>query len=179
MNQLKNYVDGQWVATSHKFNDINPVNAEVVAEVHEADKELVDTAVLAAKKSLTGQWGKISISERSAFLYEIADEIDRRFKDFLEAEIADTGKPVSMASKIDIPRGAANFRIFADIIKNASIESYKTDLADGHALNYAVRKPVGVVAVISPWNLPLLLLTWKVAPALACGNAVIAKPSDG
>lgn len=178
MNQLKNYVDGQWVATSHKFNDINPVNAEVVAEVHEADKELVDTAVLAAKKSLTGQWGKISISERSAFLYEIADEIDRRFKDFLEAEIADTGKPVSMASKIDIPRGAANFRIFADIIKNALIESYKTDLADGHALNYAVRKPVGVVAVISPWNLPLLLLTWKVAPALACGNAVIAKPSE-
>lgn len=112
-------------------------------------------------------------------LNRIADEIDRRFDDFLDAEISDTGKPVSLASTLDIPRGAANFRIFADILKTAPLESYRMDLPEGaHALNYAVRKPLGVVGVISPWNLPLLLLTWKVAPALACGNAVVAKPSE-
>jgi aminomuconate-semialdehyde/2-hydroxymuconate-6-semialdehyde dehydrogenase len=86
---------------------------------------------------------------------------------------------VSLASRIDIPRGAANFRVFADLIRTEGIESFRTDTADGGtALNYAVRKPKGVVGIITPWNLPLLLLTWKVAPALACGNTVVAKPSE-
>src|SRR5690606_24736507 len=94
-------------------------------------------------------------------------------------EVRDTGKPVSLASKLDIPRGAANFRIFADILKTAPLETFRTELPGGsHAINYAVRKPLGVVGIISPWNLPLLLFTWKVAPALACGNAVVAKPSE-
>ena len=91
----------------------------------------------------------------------------------------DTGKPHAMASTVDIPRGAANFRVFADILKTLPMESYQTDLPGGaKALNYTVRKPIGVVSVISPWNLPLLLLTWKVAPALACGNTVVVKPSE-
>src|SRR5690606_38827720 len=108
-----------------------------------------------------------------------AVELDRRFEDLVEAEVADTGKPVSQACTLDIPRGAANFRAFADLISAAPTESYTTLTATGQrALNYAVRKPVGVVGVIVPWNLPLLLLTWKVAPALACGNAVVVKPSE-
>jgi aminomuconate-semialdehyde/2-hydroxymuconate-6-semialdehyde dehydrogenase len=97
----------------------------------------------------------------------------------VQAEVADTGKPISLASRLDVPRAAANFRAFADLIKTAGIESFQTETPDGAgALNYAVRKPLGVVGIITPWNLPLLLLTWKIAPALACGNAVVVKPSE-
>jgi aminomuconate-semialdehyde/2-hydroxymuconate-6-semialdehyde dehydrogenase len=112
-------------------------------------------------------------------LHKIADGIEARFQDFLQAEVADTGKPASLAAKIDVPRGAANFRAFADLIKSAGVESFRTETPDGvTALNYAVRKPLGVVGIITPWNLPLLLMTWKVAPALACGNCVVVKPSE-
>ncbi len=97
----------------------------------------------------------------------------------MEAEILDTGKPKSLAAHIDIPRGAANFKVFADTIKNAGTDTFMLDTPDGEgAVNYGVRRPKGVVAVISPWNLPLLLMTWKVGPALACGNTVVVKPSE-
>jgi aminomuconate-semialdehyde/2-hydroxymuconate-6-semialdehyde dehydrogenase len=97
----------------------------------------------------------------------------------VQAEVADTGKPISLASRLDVPRAAANFRVFADLIRNVGMESFQTDMPDGRsALNYVVRKPLGVVGIITPWNLPLLLLTWKVAPALACGNTVVVKPSE-
>ena len=179
MKQYRNYVDGRFVDSSRRFDDLNPADGSVVAQVHEADKATVDAAIAAGRKAVQGAWGRTSAAERAALLNRIADEIDRRSADFLEAEIADTGKPVSLASTVDIPRGAANFRVFADILKTTPLESYRTDLPDGaHALNYAVRKPLGVVGVIAPWNLPLLLLSWKVAPALACGNAVVAKPSE-
>jgi aminomuconate-semialdehyde/2-hydroxymuconate-6-semialdehyde dehydrogenase len=109
----------------------------------------------------------------------VADEINRRFDEFLQAEVADTGKPVSLASHLDIPRGAANFKIFADTVKNVATEFFQMQTPDGAgALNYAVRVPKGVVGVICPWNLPLLLMTWKVGPALACGNTVVVKPSE-
>jgi aminomuconate-semialdehyde/2-hydroxymuconate-6-semialdehyde dehydrogenase len=112
-------------------------------------------------------------------LHKIADGIEARFNDFVEAEVADTGKPISLASKIDIPRGAANFRIFADLVKAAGLEAFRTEISDSvSALNYSVRKPLGVVGIVTPWNLPLLLLTWKAAPALACGNCVVVKPSE-
>src|SRR5205807_10093618 len=102
-----------------------------------------------------------------------------RFDCFVEAEVRDTGKPKALAARLDVPRAAANFRVFADAIKMAGLESFETEAPDGkNALNYAVRKPLGVVGVITPWNLPLLLLTWKVAPALACGNTVVVKPSE-
>ncbi|GAB3859847.1 hypothetical protein GCM10029963_61780 [Micromonospora andamanensis] len=117
--------------------------------------------------------------ERAEVLRRIADELERRFDDLVAAEVADTGKSISQARTLDIPRGAANFRAFAEIVATTPTESFTTVTpAGGRALNYAVRKPVGVVAVIVPWNLPLLLLTWKVAPALACGNAVVVKPSE-
>ena len=179
MKQYRNYVDGEWVSSARRFDDLNPADGSRVAQVHEADRAVVDAAVQAGRHAVDGAWGKTGVSERAAMLYAIAAEIERRFDDFLAAEMADTGKPHSMASTLDIPRGAANFRIFADILKTAPLETYRTDLPGGaHALNYTVRKPLGVVGVISPWNLPLLLLTWKVAPALACGNAVVAKPSE-
>ena len=179
MHQLRNYVAGRWQESARRFNDVNPVDGTVIAQVHEADAATVDAAVQSGREAVRGAWGRTSATERAATLYRIAAEIERRSEEFLAAEMADTGKPYSMASTVDIPRGAANFRVFADIIKTAPLDCFRTDLPDGaHALNYTVRKPLGVVGVISPWNLPLLLLTWKVAPALACGNAVIAKPSE-
>lgn len=179
MKQYRNYIAGEWVESAKRFPDIDPASGAVHAEVHEADRAMVDAAVNAGRAAVRGAWGRTSVTERAALLYRIADEIEKRFDDFLDAEIADTGKPRAMASTLDIPRGAANFRTFADILKTAPQESYRLDLPGGaHALNYTVRKPLGVVGVISPWNLPLLLLTWKVAPALACGNAVVAKPSE-
>ena len=121
----------------------------------------------------------MSIADRSDLLHAVADEIDRRSDEFLAAEIADTGKPVSIASHIDIPRGAANFRVFADVVKNVPGEFFPMPTPDGAgALNYSLRRPKGVIAVVCPWNLPLLLMTWKVGPALACGNAVVVKPSE-
>lgn len=176
---LHNYVDGRFVAGRREFPDVNPADGSVIATVQEAGPELVDEAVEAARRALEGEWGKLGVRGRAALLYKVAELIEQRFERFVEAEVADTGKPVALARRLDVPRGAANFRVFADIIKTAGVEAYQTETPDGRqALNYAVRKPVGVVGVITPWNLPLLLLTWKVAPALACGNTIVAKPSE-
>jgi aminomuconate-semialdehyde/2-hydroxymuconate-6-semialdehyde dehydrogenase len=134
--------------------------------------------VMAARKAFR-VWGQLSIRERAARLHRVADAIASRFDCFVAAEVTDTGKPLALASKLDVPRAMANFRAFADAIKAAGLESFQTETPDGKsALNYAVRKPLGVVGIITPWNLPLLLLTWKVAPALACGNTVVVKPSE-
>ena len=128
---------------------------------------------------MKGPWGKLSVDARVALLYKVADRINERFEDFVEAEARDTGKPKSLARHIDVPRGAANFKIFADVIKNVPTEAFRFEGPDGsQATNIAHRTPKGVVAVISPWNFPLLLTTWKVGPALACGNTVIVKPSE-
>lgn len=175
---LQNYVGGSFVG-GKTFPKISPVTGETIAEVAEADQATVDAAVSAARQALHGPWGRMSEQERAVVLRRVADELERRFDDLVAAEVGDTGKSVSQARTLDIPRGAANFRAFADIVASASTESFSTSLPDGRrALNYAVRKPVGVVAIIVPWNLPLLLLTWKVAPALACGNSVVVKPSE-
>src|SRR5271168_3918064 len=176
---LQNYINGHFVRGAREFPDVNPADGSVIAQVSEATREQVDEAVAAARQALAGEWGRLTVPARAALLHRIADGIEARFQDFLLAEVADTGKPISLAARIDVPRGAANFRAFADVIKTASLESFRTETPDGViALNYAVRKPLGVVGIITPWNLPLLLLTWKVAPALACGNCVVVKPSE-
>ncbi len=176
---LRHYVGGRWIETPKRFADINPVDGSLVAEVCEADAATVAAAVTAARAAMAGDWGRMADTERCRLLHAVADRIEARFDDFLAAEIADTGKALPQARGMDIPRGAANFRVFADLARAHPTECYEMATPDGAgALNYAVRRPLGVVAVISPWNLPLLLLTWKVAPALAAGNAVIAKPSE-
>jgi aminomuconate-semialdehyde/2-hydroxymuconate-6-semialdehyde dehydrogenase len=175
------FIGGEFVrsASGRTFENRSPVDNRLIAKVHEAGQAEVDAAVRAARAALTGPWSKLTIDERSKMLYAVADEINRRFDDFLQAEVADTGKPVSLASHLDIPRGAANFKIFADTVKNVATEFFQMATPDGTgALNYAVRVPKGVVAVVCPWNLPLLLMTWKVGPALACGNTVVVKPSE-
>ena len=176
---LRNFVGGEFVESPSRFPKISPVTGATLFEVAEADASMVDAAVTAARDALRGPWGRMSEQERAVVLRRVADELERRFDDVVAAEIGDTGKSISQARTLDVPRGAANFRAFADIATTTPTESFTTATpGGGRALNYALRKPVGVVAVIVPWNLPLLLLTWKVAPALACGNTVVVKPSE-
>ena len=176
-----NFIAGDYTAgTSGKtFENRSPTDGRLLGRVHEAGRDDVARAVQAAKQALKGPWGKMTVEQRVVLLTKVADGITKRFDEFLEAECADTGKPMSLASHIDIPRGAANFKIFADIIKNVGSEFFAMATPDGTgAINYALRRPKGVIGVICPWNLPLLLMTWKVGPALACGNAVVVKPSE-
>jgi aminomuconate-semialdehyde/2-hydroxymuconate-6-semialdehyde dehydrogenase len=176
---LRNYVDGEFVASAATFDNINPVDGSLAAQVCEADRATVEAAVAAARRALQGPWGAMSVQQRAAMLHKVADGIAARFDEFVAAEVADTGRPLEQARTLDIARGIANFRTFADLAACANTDAFEMATADGAgALNYTVRKPLGVVGIISPWNLPLLLLTWKVAPALACGNAVVAKPSE-
>ncbi|MCC7411549.1 MAG: 2-hydroxymuconic semialdehyde dehydrogenase [Gammaproteobacteria bacterium] len=181
MREYRHFIDGQYVAGSsgRTFANVNPATGQAIGRVHEAGREEVEAAVGAARAALRGEWGRMALGDRVEVLYRVADGINARFDEFLEAECADTGKPFSLARHVDIPRGAANFKIFADVIKNVPTEAFRMDTPDGRgALNYAIRVPKGVVAVVCPWNLPLLLMTWKVGPALACGNAVVVKPSE-
>ncbi len=179
MQQIKNFINGEFVATSKWFEKRSPLDNTVIAQVAEAGQAEVDAAVAAARAALQGPWGKLAVVDRVELLYAVANEINARFDDFLAAECADTGKPRSLARHIDIPRGAANFKVFADVVKNVPTEFFETATPDGKgAINYGYRTPVGVVGVICPWNFPLLLMTWKVGPALACGNTVVIKPSE-
>lgn len=181
MKKVQHYINGKFMDSQcgEFFDNYNPATAELISKVALGREPEVDAAIAAAKAALTGEWGQMKLNDRVAMMYEIANEIDRRFDDFLEAECLDTGKPYSIARHIDIPRGAANFKVFADTMKSLADEAYRADTPDGKKMfNYSVRKPKGVIGVISPWNLPLLLMTWKVGPAMACGNTVVVKPSQ-
>lgn len=181
MKKVQHYINGKFIdsANGEFFDNFNPATGELISKVALAREPEVNAAVKAAKDALSGEWGKLKLETRVELMYEIANEINNRFDDFLEAESLDTGKPYSIARHIDIPRGGANFKVFADTMKSVADEAYRSDTSDGKTmLNYSSRKPKGVIAVISPWNLPLLLMTWKVGPAMACGNSVVVKPSQ-
>ncbi|MEW2462019.1 MULTISPECIES: 2-hydroxymuconic semialdehyde dehydrogenase [unclassified Microbacterium] len=176
---IHNLIAGERVEGIGSFAKISPIDGTLIAEVHEAGAEQVDRAVAAARAAFDGPWGRMTVAERARLLRGVADAIDRRADELVAAEVGDTGKPESLARDLDVARAAANFRSFADTVSATGLDSFLTELPDGRrALNYAVRKPLGVVAVIVPWNLPLLLLTWKLAPALATGNTVVIKPSE-
>ena len=179
--EARHFIDGKHIAGggNRTFENFNPATGASLGFVPEGGKDEVDAAVSAARAALAGPWGSMAVAERAELLHKVADGISARFDEFLAAEISDTGKPKSLASHIDIPRGAANFKVFADLVKNVGSEHFSMPTPDGTgAVNYALRVPKGVIAVISPWNLPLLLMTWKVGPALACGNCVVVKPSE-
>lgn len=176
---VRHYVGGGFDGSGVPFPLVDPVRGTTAGEAPAASRELVDRAVDAARAALSGPWASWSPAERARLLHRIADGIEARFEEFVDAECADTGKPRELASTVDIPRAVANFRSYADLLVGRAERSWNMPTPDGRgALNYTVHKPLGVVAVISPWNLPLLLLTWKVAPALATGNTVVAKPSE-
>lgn len=181
MTEFKHFINGEYRSSQSgkTFENRNPVDNSLIGLIHEAGEVEVDDAVQAAKSALKGPWAKLTQAERISLLDKVANRIQERFDEFLDAECKDTGKPVSLASHIDIPRGAANFKAFSETLANHPTESFRLDTPDGAgALNIGQRKPKGVIAVISPWNLPLLLMTWKVGPALACGNTVVVKPSE-
>ena len=173
--QLKNFIDGSLIEpVANAYLDLfDPSRGTVYGEVPDSDEQDVEAAYQAAARAFPA-WSATSVSSRAQILSRMADLIDNSVDDLAEAESLDNGKPVWLAKKVDIPRASANFRFFAHAITQFSSESH--EMSD--AINYTLRQPLGVVGTISPWNLPLYLFTWKVAPALAAGNTVVAKPSE-
>ncbi|OPX04568.1 aldehyde dehydrogenase [Geobacillus sp. LEMMY01] len=173
----RHFINGQFIESGDgkRFVNINPATEEELGWVAEGGKEEIDRAVQAAKRALKGEWGKYSVRDRIAVIRRIGDLILERKEEFARLESLDTGKPYSLSLNLDIPRAAYNFHFFADYLHSVGTESYQMDSSQFH---YAIRRPVGVVGLINPWNLPLLLLTWKMAPALAMGNTVVAKPAE-
>lgn len=171
------FINGNFVESIDKktFENINPATEEVLGTVAEGGAKDVDLAVAAAKRALKGRWSKMTLNERSKILRRIGDLILERQEELAYLESLDTGKPVSLANRIDIPRAAYNFHFYADYMISVGNESYQQD---DQAIHYSYRRPVGVVGIIKPWNLPLLLLTWKLAPCLAMGNTAVIKPAE-
>jgi len=174
--ELENFVGGKLVKPlSGKFIDnINPATGELLNHVADSDEQDVAVAVKAATAAFA-DWSVTPVSKRFEILNRIADSIDKNADALALAETTDNGKPLSLSKRIDIPRASANFRFFATGIMHFASESHQME---DKAINYTLRQPLGVVACISPWNLPLYLFTWKIAPALAAGNCIIAKPSE-
>lgn len=176
MITILNYIDGVFTspASGNHLDNFNPATGQVYAHIPDSDGTDVEQAVQAAKKAFP-MWSALSRAERSAYLLRVADRIQERLEELAEAESIDNGKPLWMARRVDIPRASDNFRFFATAILHDQSELHDTD---GKYLNYTLRHPIGVAGCISPWNLPLYLFTWKIAPALAAGNTVVAKPSE-
>src|SRR5207249_3356510 len=174
--QIRNFIDGQFVEPiSGKYLDnIEPATGKPYSQVPDSDARDVDLSVAAAEKAFV-EWSKKPAAERSRFLLRIGDLIERDLEKFARAESIDTGKPLSLARALDIPRAASNFRFFATAILHTESEAHITDDV---AFNYTLRQPRGIAGLISPWNLPLYLVSWKIAPPNACGNTAIAKPSE-
>lgn len=174
--RINNFIDGQFVRpiAGRYLDNIEPATGKPYSLVADSDAADVEVAVAAAEKAFV-TWSKTPAPERSRILLRIADLIDRELEKLARAESIDTGKPLSLARSLDIPRAASNFRFFATAILHNETEAHITDNV---AFNYTLRLPLGIVGLISPWNLPLYLLTWKIGPALACGNTAVAKPSE-
>jgi aminomuconate-semialdehyde/2-hydroxymuconate-6-semialdehyde dehydrogenase len=173
---LENYIGGNLIAPlSGKFIDnVNPATGEIFCQVPDSDERDVNAAVHAAEKAFPS-WSSTSVEKRFIILNRIAELIDENLDELAMAETIDSGKPLWLSKKVDIPRGSANFRFFATGIMHFATESHNME---DKAVNYTLRQPLGIVGCISPWNLPLYLFTWKIAPALAAGNCVIGKPSE-
>lgn len=176
MQKLQNYINGELVApTGGKYIDnYNPATGQVYSLIPDSDERDVELAVKAAQAAFPG-WAAQSNEQRSNLLLKIADLITANLDRLAEAESMDNGKPVWLAKRVDIPRAASNFHFFATGIVHYASESHSMG---SEYINYTLRQPVGVAGCISPWNLPLYLFTWKIAPALASGNCVVAKPSE-
>ncbi len=174
--RILNFIDGQLVepAGGAYLDNIEPATGQVYSHVADSDRRDVENAVTAALQAFLA-WSETSAAERSRILLRIADLIEGDLEKLARAESVDTGKPIGLARGLDIPRAASNFRFFATAILHVESEAHITDRV---AFNYTLRQPRGVVGLISPWNLPLYLLSWKIAPALAAGNTAVAKPSE-
>ena len=176
MEKILNYINGELVnpVSGNFLDNYNPSNGQIYSLIADSDKTDVDNAVNAAKKAFK-EWSNTTKEERSKILIKIADTLEKYTSELIKAESKDNGKPESLAARVDLPRASTNLRFFASAILHDSSEMHDMN---GSAINYTLRKPIGVAACISAWNLPLYLLTWKIAPAIAAGNTVVAKPSE-
>ncbi len=176
MLDIQNYIGGELIPPQSKayLDNVEPATGQIYSRIPASDARDVERAVQAAEDAFAG-WSRAPVEERSRILLRLADQIECRLDEFAHAESVDTGKPLSLARSVDIPRAVKNFRFFATAIMHFRSEAHATDYA---ALNYTLRRPRGVAGLISPWNLPLYLLSWKVAPAIAVGNTAVAKPSE-
>ena len=176
MEKLQNFINGTYVPPKNGqyIDNYEPATGQVYALIPDSDEEDVLDAVDAAEKAFP-IWSKMSIEERSKILVRLSEGIEKNMDEFVQAESRDNGKPVSLAAHVDIPRAVSNFHFFATAITHFASESHHME---GVGVNFTTRKPIGIVGCISPWNLPLYLFSWKIAPALAAGNCVIAKPSE-
>ncbi len=174
---IQNYINGNFSSpiADRWIDNYNPSNGEVYGKIPNSSKEDVEEAYKAAKNAFP-KWSQTTIEERSRILIKISELLEENLQNFAEAESKDNGKPVSLAKAVDIPRAASNFRFFGNAITQFASESHES--VGQNAINYTLRQPIGVVGCISPWNLPLYLFTWKIAPAIAAGNCVVAKPSE-
>jgi aminomuconate-semialdehyde/2-hydroxymuconate-6-semialdehyde dehydrogenase len=173
---IRNFINGTFAEPHSKmyFDDVNPATEEVIAQVPDSDGQDIDDAVAAARAAFPA-WSATPAEQRSNLLLKLAGIIENNLDELARTESVDSGKTVSLAKRLDIPRAVANFRFFATAILHQSSDAHLTDAA---ALNYTLRHPIGVAGLISPWNLPLYLLSWKIAPAIAAGNTCVAKPSE-
>ena len=176
MERINNYINGSLTepAKGKYLDNYEPATGAVYSLCPDSDEEDVQLAVDAAMNAFPA-WSQTSLEERMMVLMRVAEKIEARFDEFVYAESRDNGKPVKLAAAVDIPRAISNFRFFASAIQHFASESHQMP---GVGVNYTLRQPIGVVGCISPWNLPIYLFTWKVAPALAAGNCVVAKPSE-
>ena len=172
--QVLNFVDGAFQNTPQVLENVTPSTGEVFGTIPRSGAAEVDQAMAAAKRAFLA-WAKTPVAERAACLERLADAVRDHADMLAKEEARDNGKPLSLAAHVDIPRAEKNLRFYASGVQHYASESHAME---GEAINYTLRKPLGVVACISPWNLPLYLFTWKVAPALAAGNCVVAKPSE-
>src|ERR1044071_1646580 len=171
------FIDGQWVdsESGKTFKTPNPATGETLAEVAEADKADIDKAVAAARKAYEGKWSKISARDRGRLLYKLAQLIEQSTQELAALETADNGKPIKESTYVDLPQVAENFEYFAGWATKIEGETIPVP---GQMFNYTLREPVGVCGQIIPWNFPLLMAAWKLAPALAAGNTVVLKPAE-
>lgn len=176
MEKILNYINGELIppSSSQWIDNYNPAEGKVYSQIPDSDSKDIEQAVAAAKDAFTA-WSTMPLAQRSDILLKIAEGIDREFESLAKAESDDNGKPLKLAKAVDIPRASANMRFFATAILHFESQSHQTDQ---QAINYTTRTPLGVVGCVSPWNLPLYLFTWKIAPALASGCTVVAKPSE-
>ena len=172
--QVLNFVDGAFQNTPQVLENVTPGTGQVFGTIPRSGSAEVEQAMAAAKRAFPS-WSKTPVAERAACLERLADAVRDHADMLAKEEARDNGKPLSVAAQVDIPRAEKNLRFYASGIQHYASESHAME---GEAINYTLRKPLGVVACISPWNLPLYLFTWKVAPALAAGNCVVAKPSE-
>lgn len=176
MEKILNYINGELVAPTENnwLNNIEPATGKVYSQIPASTSQDIDLATSAAKEAFT-TWKNTPAAERSNVLAKIAALIEEKLPELALAESRDNGKPLKLATRVDIPRARDNFHFFATAILHFASEAHPME---DSAINYTLRHPIGVVGCISPWNLPLYLFTWKIAPALAAGNCVVAKPSE-